>query len=70
MGINNNIAQLMNYSLANSNSNNYSSSLTSSSPESFPDLMNNGIIVEYKSPNFISEILSDEKKKEEDSLIK
>ena len=47
-----------------SNSNNYNSSPTSSSPESFPDLMNNGIIVEYKSAEFSSEIVEEKFKSE------
>jgi hypothetical protein len=55
----NNISELMNYSINSSNSNNYNSLPTSSSPESFPDLMNNGIIVEYKSAEFSSEIVEE-----------
>ena len=53
----NNISLLMNYNINSTNSNYYNSSPTSSSPESFPDLMNNGIIVEYKSAEFLSEIV-------------
>lgn len=60
----NNISELMNYSINSSNSNNYNSSPTSSSPESFPDLMNNGIIVEYKSAEFSSEIVEEKFKSE------
>lgn len=60
----NNISELMNYNLNSSNSNNYNSSPTSSSPESFPDLMNNGIIVEYKSTEFASEIVEEKLKSE------
>lgn len=53
------ISDLMNYSLENTNSNNYNSSTKSSSPESFPDLMDDGIIVEYKSTEFSTEILEE-----------
>lgn len=55
----NSISELMNYSLENTNSNNYNSSSISSSPESFPDLMDNGIIVEYKSTEFSTEIIQE-----------
>lgn len=54
----------MNYNINSSNSNNYNSSPSSSSPESFPDLMNNGIIVEYKSAEFSSEIVEENFKTE------
>ena len=60
----NNISNLMNYVLENSNSNNYNSSTKSSSPESFPDLMNNGIIVDYKSTEFSTEIIEESLKSE------
>lgn len=60
----NNTSDLMNYVLENSNSNNYNSSTKTSSPESFPDLMDNGIIVEYKSTEFSTEIVEESLKSE------
>ena len=60
----NNISELMNYSISSSNTNNYNSSPTSSSPESFPDLINNGFIAEYKSAEFSSEIVKENFKSE------
>lgn len=56
-------SKLMNYGLNSSNSNNYISLNLSSSPESFPNLMENGIIVEYKKNDYASEIVIDEKEK-------
>ncbi len=51
----------MNYTLENSN---YNSSSKSSGPVSFPDLMDNGIIVEYKSTEFSTEIIEENLKSE------
>ncbi len=53
-------SELMNYELYSSNSNNYISSPISSSPESFPNLMEDGILVEYKKIQYATEILNEE----------
>lgn len=50
-------SELMNYELNGSNSNNYIPTPTSSSPESFPSQMENGIIIEYKEVNYASEYI-------------
>lgn len=50
---------LVNYELNNSNSNNYGSFETSSSPESFPKLVGNGVFVEYKQVNYASDFLKE-----------
>lgn len=52
-------SELMNYEQQSSNSNNYSSVETSSSPESFPTLMQNGILVHYESIKFSTNILEE-----------
>lgn len=57
---NNKISNLMNYELNNSNSSNYLPSQTSSSPDSFPNIMEEGILVEYKEIIYTSEILKEE----------
>lgn len=53
---NQNIVKLTNYEQQSSNSNNYSSYRNSSSPESFPSLMENGIIVQYNTLEFSSDV--------------
>ena len=50
-------SELMNYEQQSSNSNNYSSFMNSSSPESFPVLMENGVIVHYETLKFSSKIV-------------
>ena len=62
---NQNIEKLMNYEQQSSNSNNYSSYRNSSSPESFPSLMENGIIVEYNTLEFSSDIVIENTKEAE-----
>ncbi|HMG16246.1 MAG TPA: hypothetical protein VK590_12400 [Saprospiraceae bacterium] len=57
MGYKTNISDLMNYELQSSNSNNYSSFQKTSSPESFPVLMENGIIIKYELVKFSTEII-------------
>jgi len=58
-------SELMNYEIISSNSNNYKQSETSSNPNSFPDLMENGIIVDYTILKFASEIVEEKVKTEE-----
>ena len=55
----------MNYEQQNSNSNNYSSFINSSSRESFPVLMENGIIVKYETLEFSSKIIEEKTVAEE-----
>ena len=55
--INNEIKPLVNYELKTSNSNNYHIFNGSSSPESFPCLMENGILVEYEQLDYASDLL-------------
>lgn len=59
MNDNNNIGRLMNYEQKCSNSINYDSFKTSSSPLSFPDLMENGILLKYDTLLFSTEILEE-----------
>ncbi|WP_157624859.1 hypothetical protein [Sunxiuqinia dokdonensis] len=59
MNDNSNIGRLTNYEQKCSNSINYSSFKTSSSPLSFPDLMENGIIVKYDTLLFSTDILEE-----------
>ena len=47
----------MNYEQNSSNSNNYVPSPVSSSPESFPSLMEEGILVEYREMIYTTEIV-------------
>lgn len=54
-------SDLMNYNRQGSNSNNYGATNISSSPDSFPYIMENGILVEYKTLNFSSEITPEHK---------
>jgi len=53
-------SELMNYEQNSSNSNNYMPSPISSSPESFPSLMEDGILVEYKEMIYTTEIVEKE----------
>lgn len=53
-------SDLMNYEQNSSNSNNYVPSPISSSPESFPSLMEDGILVEYKEMIYTTEIVEKE----------
>jgi hypothetical protein len=57
MGHLKNTNDLMNYELKSSNSNNYSSFDRTSSPESFPVLMENSIIVRYELVKFSTELI-------------
>lgn len=57
-------SELMNYEQNSSNSNNYIPSPISSSPESFPNLMEDGILVEYKEIGYTTEIIERESTKE------
>lgn len=50
-------SELMNYEIKSSNSNNYTPSHTSSNPISFPNLMENGLIVDYQVLDYTSEII-------------
>lgn len=59
MGLLTNTSDLMNYELKSSNTNNYSSFDKTSSPESFPVLMENSIIVKYELVKFSAEIIED-----------
>ncbi len=56
-----NTSDLMNYELKSSNSNNYSSFEKTSKPESFPVLMENGILVKYEMVKFSTEIVEENK---------
>jgi len=62
---NNSTSELMNYEIKTSNSNNYAPSPTSSNPISFPNLMENGVIVDYKVLDYTSEIIEKEPVKAE-----
>ncbi len=61
----NRLSDLMNYERQGSNSNNYGTSQTSSSPESFPSIMENGVMIEYKLLHFSSEFIEENNKEEE-----
>lgn len=50
---------LVNYELTSSNSINYSTYLRSSSPQSFPEVMENGLIIKYEQVNFTSNFVQD-----------
>jgi len=65
MNDNNNIGRLTNYEQKCSNSINYNSFKTSSSPLSFPDLMENGFLVKYDTLSFSTEILEEKTISEE-----
>ena len=62
---NQNSSELMNYEQRCSNSNNYGSFMNSSSPESFPVVMENGIIVHYETLKFSSKIVEEKTVSEE-----
>lgn len=51
---------LVNYEFKTSSSNNYILNQSSSSPESFPQIMDNGILVEYKQLNYTSDFWEQE----------
>lgn len=52
----------VNYHLSNSHSINYEIHLKSPSPESFPEIMNNGVLVDYTLMNFDTKIVEDRSK--------
>jgi hypothetical protein len=52
---------LINYEQQSSSSINYNSIQNSSCPESFPVLMENGIIVQYELVKFASEIVAEQR---------
>lgn len=52
---------LMNYESISSNSNNYGTLPKTPSPSSFPDLMENGVLVKYEAPKFVAEIVKEDK---------
>jgi hypothetical protein len=61
---------MVNYQSNASNSNNYSTLETSSSPESFPELVGNSVFIEYRQLNYTSLIIkgiAETKKDEIDS---
>jgi len=64
--IDNRTSGLINYDRQGSNSNNYGGTDISSSPESFPYMMENGILVEYRTLDFSSEVTPEEKVTEKD----
>jgi len=51
--------KIVNYELSNSSSNNYKN-YSSSSPLSFPDSMQNGILINYDYPSYSVEVISEE----------
>lgn len=63
-----NTRDLMNYELKSSNSNNYSTNENTSSPESFPVLMENSIIVKYELVKFSTEVIEQDETKKNDIL--
>jgi hypothetical protein len=52
----------MNYELQSSNSNNYSSFQKTPSAESFPVLMENGILIKYEMVKYSSDIIENVEK--------
>lgn len=64
--IDNRTSGLINYYRQGSNSNNYGGTDISSSPESFPYIMENGILIEYNTLDFSSDITPEEKVAESD----
>ena len=60
-----NTSELMNYEVKTSNSNNYTPANTSSDSNSFPNLMENGVIVDYKVLDFTTEIVTPQDQPEE-----
>lgn len=60
-----NTSDLMNYEQQSSNSKNYSSFQSTSSPESFPSVMENGILVKYEPMNYFSELIEEQETTEE-----
>jgi hypothetical protein len=61
---------LMNYQLQGSNSNNYGSSPQTSSPDSFPVVMEEGILVRYEAVKFSTQIVEKDKATESDNHSK
>lgn len=59
MGFITNTSDLMNYELKSSNSNNYSSYDKTSSPESFPVLMENSILIKYELVKFSADLIEE-----------
>jgi len=57
-----NTSDLMNYELQSSNSNNYSSFQKTPSAESFPVLMQNGILIKYEMVKYSSNIIENVEK--------
>jgi len=57
-------SELMNFEQNSSNSKNYVSFQTSSSPNSFPNLMNDGILVKYEQVKFASEVIEESSSEE------
>jgi hypothetical protein len=55
----NNDKNLVNYEFKSSNSNNYNSHQSSSTPYSFPELMENGILVQYKQTQYTSDLMDE-----------
>ena len=58
----------VNYESTSSNSHNYCTDETSSSPLSFPSIVGDGIIIEYKQVNYSSEMITDPSQSEEENL--
>jgi hypothetical protein len=50
---------LVNYEIKTSSSNNYELNQSSSTPESFPNLIGAGFFVEYRNMNYTSDFLDD-----------
>jgi len=48
---------LVNYEIKTSTSHNYNTYESSSSPDSFPKLMENGVLVKYQQMSYVSEVL-------------
>jgi hypothetical protein len=62
-----NTKDLMNYEIQTSNSNNYGSPEQTPSANSFPSLMENGIIVKYELVKFSAEMVDENKLPKEQS---
>lgn len=50
-------SNLMNYEFKSSDSKNYDITQKTSSPESLPAIMEGGVLIQYESINFLSEII-------------
>ncbi len=53
-------SKLLNYTVQSSSSINYTTTESSSCSESFPNIMENGIIIQYEMPMFVSEVIKKE----------